>query len=139
MSQMQKYAWFNLAVFAIAIIVYLILVPIMGPLTALSSFGVCGLWGFGGSLLKKKQRDGKIVWDEREDLIWKRSKRIAFSAFWGVFVLGEMIPWMIIGPGGSIPVNALPWYVFGGMGTVWVTQSLAILFYYGREASHVSE
>jgi hypothetical protein len=137
MSQLQKYAWFNLAVFGLAVVVYLIFVPIMGSLAAFCAFGTCGLWGLGPSIVRKN-RPGKIVWDERENAIWLKSTRIAFATFWGVFVIACMVPFMILGPHASIPVYVLPQYVGGGMITVWVTQSLAILFLYRREVSNVS-
>ncbi len=32
MSQLQKYAWYNLAVFAVGLLAYLSLLPLLGPL-----------------------------------------------------------------------------------------------------------
>jgi hypothetical protein len=138
MSQLQKYAWFNLAVFGLAVVVYLSLVPIMGPIPAFCAFGVCGLWGFGPAIVRRN-RPGKIVWDERENAIWLKSGRIAFATFWVVFVIAAMIPWFILGPKGTISVNALPGYVFLGMGTIWVTQSLAVIIQYRRGVSNDGE
>jgi hypothetical protein len=42
----QKVAWFNLAVFAAAVLAYVALVPVLGAVPALGAFGICGLWGF---------------------------------------------------------------------------------------------
>ncbi len=138
MSQLQKYAWFNLAVAGVAVVVYLVLVPIIGPEAALGAFGVCGLWGFGGAFLREKS-PAKVVWDERERMIWARSTRAGFAAFWGVFVIAAMAPFFVLGPEGSISVKILPWYVLFGMFTVWVVKSLVILLLSRRGGAHVSE
>jgi hypothetical protein len=138
MSQLQKYAWFNLVVFTVTTVVYLALVPVMGWGTATAAFGLCGFMGFGAFILRKN-RPGKVVWDERENLIWKRSGRIAFGAFWGLFVLACMVPWFILGPKATISVNVLPDFVGGGFLTILVIQSLAIIILYRREVSNDGE
>ncbi len=138
MSQLQKYAWFNLAVITLTTAVYLALVPVVGWLLAMPAFGLYGFLGFGAFILRKN-RPGKVVLDERENLIWKRSGRIAFGTFWCLFVLACMVPMAILGPNASISVNVLAAYVGGGMLTVVVTQSLAIIIQYGRGVSNDGE
>ncbi len=138
MSQLQKYAWFNLGVFGLAVVVYLALLPLAGPIGAFGAFGVCGLWGF-GALILKKNRPGKIVWDERENSIWLKSGQIGFGLFWAVFVAACMIPWFVLGSKATISVDVLPNFVFLGMGIVWVAQAVAILLLSRQGGPNVGE
>jgi hypothetical protein len=56
----------------------------------------------------------------------------AYSVFWLVFTAACMIPWFIIGPKGTIPVNVLP-MMLGGIGMfLIVVQSVLTLIQYGR-------
>jgi hypothetical protein len=138
MSQLQKYARFNLAVFGLAVAVYLVAMPFIGPKAALGAFGLCGLWGLGARYVRRG-RDGKPTIDERDQQIWQQSTVAGYSIFWLAFVAACMLPWFIAGPNGSIPVQVLPLYVGAGWATFMVVQSIVILVQYARGAGYASE
>ncbi len=139
MTAQQRNAWYNLLVFAVAVAAYLVLVPLIGFSRAWGAFGLCGLWGFGVLFYKRKR--GRLVQDERDEQIGRRSLLFAYSVFWLYFVGACMIPWGLLFFRGeeSISVHVLPHLVFGGMIVVVLAQSVAILIQYGRTKNRAEE
>jgi hypothetical protein len=130
----QKMAWFNLAVFGLAVLVYLGLCPVLGPVPALGAMGVCGFWGLGGVFFRKRQ-PGDVVLDERDRLISLRAQLAGLWVFWECFVLGCVGGWAVIRywyHRETIAVEVLPLLVFAGMAVFTVAQSIGILVQYGR-------
>ena len=84
MTPQQRYAWFNLVVFAVSLGAYLVLVPWVGVSKAWGAFGLFGLCGFGVLFYRKKP--GHPVMDERDQQIGRRSVLLAYSVFWLFFV-----------------------------------------------------
>ena len=137
MNRAQKIARFNLIVIAascvlsgVAVGISAIFVGMPKALGGLGLMGICGLMGLSPFLFRKKQ--GQVSFDERDELIQKKAMLIAYTTFWISFVSACMIPWFIIGPSGSISVNALPFIVLGGFIILMLVQSVAILIQYGR-------
>lgn len=149
LSPLQKMAWFNLIVFASAVALYAIGVPLLAwsfhqtlaaaSLPALGMFGICGLWGFGSYfVIYDRRRRAKVKLDEREELINQRAAMIGMVMFWEVFVLLCMGVWATLRyfrDQDTVPVDFLPGLVFVGMIVFTVTQSLAILLQYKRSSS----
>jgi hypothetical protein len=148
LAPLQRYAWFNLIVFAIAVALYLIAVPFFqwrfhmtmtrAALPSLGLFGICGLWGLGNQFLYDRKRRTRVNLDEREALVYQRANTIGMVLFWEVFVALCMGVWAYLSyvrHQATIPVGFLPFQLFAGM-IVWqVTQSIAILVQYKRSGS----
>jgi hypothetical protein len=132
MSAMQKFAWFNLAVIALTVVVMLSLLPVLGYRT-LGSFGFLGLLGFGPLFFLKKR--GQVLTDERDWLIQMRSTMLAYGLFWVVFVFAAaFLASAVYGPEGAVPVKVVQFSVMGGFMFMYAVASIAILIQYGRGA-----
>lgn len=132
MNAAQKFAWANLAIIGVVIILSVMVSALFGSGRGVPLIGLLGLLGISSSVFQKKRRKGGVFFDERDQLICQRSLDVAYSVFWPVFAAACMIPFFIIGPSGSIPVVVLP-MMLGGIGiTLTLVQSVAILIQYGR-------
>lgn len=138
MSPLQKFAWWNLGVFGLAVILFLVTLGFVGPQGATASFSVCALWAFGAYILRSR-RDGKVAMDERDRQIWGFSLLAGYSIFWVAFVAACLLPRHIYGPNGSMPVDILPLYLPAAWTIIMVTQSIVILVQYARGVGHAGE
>lgn len=138
MDRIKKIARFNLivaltalilSVIAIGVVYFAIGLPIKRALGGFGFIGICGLTAFSPLLYKKES--GKVSFDERDLLIQKKASLRAYSIFWFLFVLAAMIPFLVLGPKGTISVQYLPAIVFGGMFIVTLVQSIVTLDEYG--------
>src|SRR5437764_14899493 len=103
MSQMQKFAWFNLAVIAWTLVLVFSLLPFLGY-RAMGGLGCLGLIGFGPLFFRKKP--GQVLIDERDQLIQWRSWIFAYALFWVIFVLvAVVLSAAVYGEDGAVPVN----------------------------------
>jgi hypothetical protein len=93
-------------------------------------FGLFWLFPF----IEKKVRKGqkKVSFDERDQLIHKKSVMVAYVVLWLYFVAVCVIAWCIVGPHGSISVNVMPLTLLGGLVVFTFVQGLASLIQYGR-------
>ncbi len=82
-----------------------------------------------GKLGKRKK---KVSFDERDQLIHKRSVMTAYVVLWLYFVAACVIAWCIVGPHGSISVNVMPLTLLGGLTIFTIVQGLASRIQYGR-------
>jgi hypothetical protein len=138
MNRAQKIAWFTLVVLALALglsvaascAAYFIFG--LSAKRAASGFAFMGIMGFLGliPILFKKDKAG-VQFDERDLTIHRNATIAAYATFWVLFVAAAMVPWFIIGPDGTIPVNYLPWMVFGAMCVVQLVQAIVTLGQYG--------
>ena len=129
MSQSQKHAWFNLAVIALTLTVVLPLYPLLGK-AAFGGFGFLGLLGL-GPLFYRKTR-GKMVTDERDNLIQQRSTLAAYSVFWLLFVAAGTITPFYYGYDGSVPTMVVTTSVVVAAMLFVVIHSVVTLVQYGR-------
>jgi hypothetical protein len=127
MSAMQKWAWFNLAVIAVTLVALASLLPFLGK-GALGGFGFLGLMGFGPFFFRKKA--GKVVTDERDALIQRRSWVLAYSLFWVAFVLAAVLSAVVYGQDGAVPVWVVQCGIFCGFMLVYALHSIAALVQY---------
>ena len=133
MNMQQKVACFNLAVFATAAAAYGALVLLWGPLPAFAAFGIFGLWGLTPFFYLR--RKGKVLVDERDQLVILRAVLAGYSIFWVCFVSACMITWGVIRYykyQDTVSVDVLPLLVGGGMIVFMVSHSVAVLIQYGR-------
>jgi uncharacterized integral membrane protein len=139
LAPLQKLAWFNLTVFAGAVVSYAIAVPLLAwyfhrtlaaaSLPSLGMFGLCGFWGFGDLICSPRKLD------ERETLINQRAMMTGFVLFWLVWVLSCMGVWAVltyIRHQDVVPVILLPILVFAGGIVCVVTRAIATLVQYKR-------
>jgi hypothetical protein len=145
LAPLQRLAWFNLIVFAVAVALYLMDVPFFAghfhrtlaaaAQPALGLFGLCGIWGFGSFFLYDRKRRAKVKLDEREELINLQAAAVGLAAFWLVFVALCMGVWAVltyVRHQATLPVGFLPFLVIAGLVVQTVFQSFAILAEYKR-------
>ena len=140
MSRQQKYAWFILALFVIAVGAYFVAMRFIGPLPALGVGGFIGFAGLGGPLFfRKKSGQHEPVMDERDKLIKSKAEHHSLLAAYEWYILACMGAWAFnrgwTGEG-TVPVVVLPLFVFGGMAVHLLAYAIAVLVGYGREARH---
>ena len=92
--------------------------------------GLFWLFPFIEKKLRKEQQ--KVSFDERDQLIHRKSVMVAYVALWLYFVAACVITWCIVGPHGSISVNVMPLTLIGGLVIFTSVQGLASLIQYGR-------
>ncbi len=133
MNRAQKIAWFNLAVVA-AGAVFVVVLGVIGvvksPLMLIVLLGMSALVVISPLLFRKKQ--GRIEFDERDQLIRLRALFFAsFGSFW--FLIAQCVLQVFeVGPRGSVPVGTLVGTVYGAL-VVFVTgKSLWTLIEYRR-------
>ena len=132
MSAMQKFAWFNLAVIASTMAVIAVCFPFLGR-GALGGSGFLGFLGFGALFFRKKPR--KVLMDERDQLIQLRSAILAYAVFWVIYCLAAaLLPPLVYGQDGSVPVWVVQISVFGGLILVYAVMSIAVLVQYAGGA-----
>jgi hypothetical protein len=142
LAPLQKFAWYNLTVFAIAAAAYAIAVPVLAAhfhrtlaaaaLPSLGMFGLTGLWGFGSLICDRRKLD------ERESLINQKAMIAGMLLFWQVWVLSCVGGWAYLSyvrHQDVVPVTLLPILVFAGGIIYVVTQAIAILIQYKRSAA----
>ena len=127
MLPLQKFAWFNLAVIALTLVIVLSLFPFLGK-GALGGLGFLGLTGFGALFFRR--RSGQVL-DERDVLIARRSWIAAYSLFWVVFVFAAVVLSAVVyGQDGAVPVTLVQMSVAPGFMLVYALASIAILVQY---------
>jgi len=136
MNSAQKIAWYNLTVLAVALTISGAAVSILAvtsgmpkALGGLGFLGIAGLLGLSPILFRKKP--GKLGFDERDLLIFRRATLVAYSTFWVFFTVACMVPWLVLERGARIPVAILPLMLAAGFIIVQLVQSVATLVQYG--------
>ena len=137
MNRAQKMAWFLIIAIATGLVMSAVAVTVLyfvvGMPRALAGLACLGISGFGGlAPLIFKENEGKVTFDERDNLINRRAALAGFGSSYLFIGLACMIPFFIFGPNKSISVSCLP-LIFGGAGlTCFFAHSVAILIQYGR-------
>ena len=135
MSRMQKFAWFNLSVVALVIVIFAGLVPVLGWHRAHGAMGFTGLMGFGALFLRRKA--GEVIMDERDTSILQRSLSASYGVFWWAFVAVAVgVAPAVYGWEGQVPVSIVQTSVFWAMILVQCTLSTAILAQYAKGSGH---
>ena len=139
MNKTQKGAWFNLVtgLLCLAVLGYLFVeVFILKRLP--EGFGrffgllaYCLLLGGAFIFLRRKQSPAEVDSDERDDLIKKRAVLACFVSVWLLLAAATIIPRLIVGQDGSIPVWTLPFINLGVLLIAMLVYSVAVLVQYG--------
>ena len=131
MSPLYKEGLYWLILLAATIVVYLILVPFLGPTAASGSFGLLGIAGLQPLLYRKRRQ--VVLWDERDTQIAHRALIAGYSIFWLAFTLGTMSVWFVVflwDGHSTISVQVLPNIVLGGAIVFWTARAVAIVIQY---------
>lgn len=132
MSRMQKFAWFNLSVIVLTLLVVFSLMPFIGH-RALGGLGFLGLIGFGPLFFRKSA--GQVVTDERDHQIQWRAWIVAYSLYWVAYVfVAVVLSVMIYGEDGAVPVAIVQMSVAWAFMLVYALASIAILVQYAGGA-----
>jgi hypothetical protein len=133
MSALQKFAWFNLAVIALTLLLVVVLMPFLGH-RATGGLGCLGLLGL-GPVFMLRRKAGQAVMDERDQLIQRQAWVLAYSLFWVVFVLAAVfLSAFIYGQQGAVPVSVVQMSVAWGFMLIYALVSIAVLVQYAGGA-----
>ena len=125
MSAQQKFAWFSLVVIGSTLVAVFSLLPLLGK-AAFWGFGLLVLFWFGAFFYR--QKPGRVLTDERDQLIQRRSWDLAYGVFWVVFLLAALfLSAEVYGEDGAVPVSVLRWSVFCSFMLVTALASIATL------------
>jgi hypothetical protein len=94
MTVQQKQAWFTLILCAAALVAYALLLPSLGPDRAFGAFGIIGFSGL--PALLSRLGAGKVLMDERDQLIGRRAQLVSLRVFWIFFVSTCLISWFVV-------------------------------------------
>lgn len=137
MNKTQKCAWLCLTLTMLFLIFNVIVyggIIAVGKPTRITSglFYILGLIiALCFRILWKKQSPVEVDLDERDELIKKRAVFACYISLWALLIAACTIPWLIVGPEGSIPVCVLPVILLGVFIIVMLIYSVAILVQYG--------
>jgi hypothetical protein len=140
MNRTQKTALFNLSAFLmnIAFLSYLFItifgfrtLPNRAALVAvmLVFAAQAGWWIL---VLRKKQSPVEPQADERDKTIIKNAVFVSFVSTWLLLAAATLIPEVVLGPAGALPVFLLPFINFGVFVLAGVVYFTAVLVQYGR-------
>jgi hypothetical protein len=135
MTRMQKFAWFNLSVIVLTLLVVFSLLPVIGY-RAMGGLGFLGLIGFGPLFFRKSA--GQVVADERDLQIQWRAWIFAYALYWVIFVLvAVVLSAAVYGEDGAVPVPVVRMSVAWAFMLVYALASIAILVQYAGGARNV--
>ena len=141
MSVEQKQSWFILAAFALGLICFVSLIPLVGMRIAQSGWGAFGLGGLAPVIFRKKRDSGEVFMDERDAMI---AQKASFAGFAAAYVV-VFVAWVVIklwarAHGESrIDVNAIGFILLYMMIAVFTVRAITLLAMYGRESAHGHE
>jgi len=142
MNKTQKDALFSITMSALLLAMVVTIAVVAKLPRSLSWFWFLltyGIIGLSLVFLRKRQSPVEVDLDERDKLIKRRAMLTCYFSLWGFFIATCTIPWLIVGPEGSIPVCVLPVILLGVFITVMLVNSVAILIQYGRGGKHAKE
>ena len=99
MTLHEKRAWFNVAVFVVTLIAFLVALYFLGFNRSLGSLGLCGLMGLNpyyyqmAFLARRTKQESGVVLDERDVQIHQKANLIAYIIFWLGLVLAALYIW----------------------------------------------
>ena len=137
MNRTQKGALFTSGITLLLLVLGVVVIPVQ----TVTSVKVFRIWFLVVSLfiiisvvlLRIKQSRAEVDFDERDNAIKKNAVMVAFVSLWALLMAASIIPNLIVGDEGAIPVCFLPVINFGVFLIVMLVYSVAILVQYGRE------
>ena len=140
MNRTQKTAWLNVSGFLMGIILCsypLIMIlafrrlpnRIVIAVLLLVFAAQLGWWIF---LLRKKQSPAEPEADERDKVIMRNAILISFVSTWLLLAAATVLPMLLLGPAGSLPVFLLPLINMGVFSLAVLVYFAAVLVQYRR-------
>jgi len=141
MSLEQKQSWFILGAFALGLICFVALIPVVGVKIAQAGWGAFGLGGLAPAVFRKKRNSAEVFMDERDRMIAQRASLAGFAAAYAVvFVAWGVIKlWAQAHGENRIDVDAIGFILLYMMIAVFTVRAITLLAMYGREPAHESE
>jgi len=136
MNAEQKRAWLGVGSGVACVIVYLVLLPFLGPYGASAAFGIFGVNGFAPFIGRGEKQD------ERDRTILRNATLAGAMVSYMTFILGCMGTWCVAYAWQRHPqvsVHVLPMITFLGALVFYLVRSAVILLLYNRhvEADNV--
>ncbi|MFC1739493.1 hypothetical protein ACFL1G_10675 [Planctomycetota bacterium] len=137
MNKTQKSAVFSLVMFLFCAVVItyafltmFLITPKVSPIwTLVVPFGIILVTSI--VWVRKKQSPTEVDFDERDDIIKKRAVIAGFISVWILLAIESVIPTIILGDKGSIPVSMLPIINVSIFIIAMMVCSIAVLVQYG--------
>ena len=138
MSLEQKQAWFILGAFALALLCFLTLIPLVGVQIAQGGFGVIGLGGLAPLLFRKKADPAEVSCDERDRAIARKATLAgAMAAYLVIFVAWGITKAICRHEDKQvIDIDILGTLLMCQFMVLFVVRSITLLVLYGRGAAH---
>ena len=96
----------------ISILAYFSLWPLIGPWRAMGAFGLLGFAGFSAFFYLKGKKSGRVVSDERDEMICVKALTIAQRVVWVSLIVAFLVALRFFGEDGAIPVRGLSMVVW---------------------------
>ena len=129
MNVEQKRAWLAVGSGVVCLVLYVVLVPFLGPWVATAAFALFGLNGFGGLIGREQPAD------ERDRTISRRATLGGAMASYMAFILGCMGTWFVAFAWQrreQIPVHLMGTITILCGVVFYFARSVAVLVLYGR-------
>ncbi|MHC4116670.1 MAG: hypothetical protein ACYSWO_04090 [Planctomycetota bacterium] len=144
MNRTQKTAWLNVSGFLMGIILLsypliMILVfrrlpnRIVVAVLLLVFAAQLGWWIF---LLRSKQSSAEPEADERDKAIMRNAVLVSFVSTWLLLAAATLLPMLLLGPAGSLPVFLLPLINMGVFCLAVLVYFAGVLVQYRRGGEH---
>lgn len=132
MSAQQKIAWFNLSIALVSVVSYLALWPAIGPWRAMGAFGLLGFSGLSVLFYYRSKSSGRIVADERDQLIATKSVATAKSVIWIAMIAAFLVALLTIGENGNVSMQMIALVLWIAFCVFLMVQSITALILYAR-------
>ena len=138
MNRTQKGALFTSGIALLLLVLGVVVIPVQ----TVTSVKLFRIWLLVISLfiivsvvlLRIKQSRAEVNFDERDNAIKKNAVMVAFVSLWVLLMAASIIPNLIVGDEGAIPVCFLPVVNFAVFLIVMLVYSVAILVQYAGGA-----
>jgi cobalamin synthase len=140
MTRTQKTAWLNVSGFlaSMALFSYLFITIFAlkrlpnraAAVVVLLLFGAQFAWWI--FVLRKKQSPAEPEADERDKAIMRNAVLVSFLSTWLLLAVATLLPALILGQAGCLPVFLLPFINFGVFLIAGQIYFVAVLVQYGR-------
>ena len=117
----------------ISILAYFALWPLIGPWHTMGVFGLLGFARFSAFFYLKGKKSGRVVSDERDEMICVKALTIAQRVVWVSLIVAFLVVLQFFGEDGAIPVQGSSVVVLWSFCSFLVVQSLATLILYPRQ------
>jgi hypothetical protein len=144
MNRTQKTAWLNVSGFLMGVI--LLSYPLITILAfrrlpnriavAVLLLMFAAQFGWWSLMLRKKQSPAEPEADERDKVIMRNAVLISFVSTWLLLAAATLLPMLLLGPDGSLPVFLLPLINMGIFALAVLVYFAAVLFQYGRSGKN---